>query len=62
MNVCAKSGTAEVEDNDVPHAWFVGYCSDEDNPYAFAVIVENGGSGSRVACPVAAKVLKSLKK
>lgn len=62
LNVCAKSGTAEVENDDVPHAWFVGYCQDKSYPYAFAVIVENGGSGSKVACPVAATVLKSLVK
>lgn len=62
LKVCAKSGTAEVENDDTPHAWFVGYCEDENYPYAFAVIVENGGSGSQVACPIAASVLKSLKK
>ena len=60
MNVCAKSGTAEVEGDKTPHAWFVGFCDSEEYPYAFAVIVENGGSGSQVACPVAAAVLNSL--
>ena len=40
-----------------PHAWFVGFVEDESLPLAFVVVVENGGSGSKVAGSVAAKVL-----
>ncbi len=60
LNVCAKSGTAEVEEDKEPHAWFVGFCDSEEYPYAFSVIVENGGSGSSVACPIAAQVLNTI--
>lgn len=60
LNVCAKSGTAEVKDQE-PHAVFVGFNDDEDLPLAFVVIVENGGSGARVAGPVANKVLQKCK-
>ena len=59
MELCAKSGTAEVGGNQKPHSWFVGYLDREDCPLAFAVVVENGGSGSRVAGSVAGKVLKT---
>ena len=60
MDVCAKSGTAEVGGGSAPHAWFAGFLRDEDTPYAFVVLVENGGSGSRAAGGVAAAVLDAL--
>lgn len=58
LELCAKSGTAEVGGNQKPHSWFVGYLDREDYPLAFVVVVENGGTGSKVAGSVAAKVLK----
>ncbi|MCD7829345.1 MAG: penicillin-binding protein [Clostridiales bacterium] len=58
LTVCAKSGTAEVGSGS-PHAWFVGFIDDEDYPYAFVVVVENGGWGSSVAGSVAAAVLEA---
>ena len=57
MDLCAKSGTAEVGEGKTPHAWFAGFLRGEDTPYAFVVLVENGGGGSSVAGPVAGKVL-----
>jgi cell division protein FtsI/penicillin-binding protein 2 len=53
-----KTGTAEFGDANPPqtHAWFVGY---RDN-LAFAVIVEGGGVGGRVAAPIAARFLNAL--
>ncbi len=60
LAVCAKSGTAEVGSDVSPHAWFVGFIDDADNPYAFVVVVENGGSGASVAGSIAAKVLNQL--
>ena len=60
MDLCAKSGTAEVGDGKSPHAWFVGFLRNEGAPYAFAVLVENGGGGSSVAGSVAAKVLDPI--
>ena len=59
LPVCAKSGTAEVG-TDRPHAWFVGFVDDPDSPYAFVVLVENGGSGGQVAGSIAATVLNQL--
>ncbi len=57
MELCAKSGTAEV-DGASPHSWFVGFSQREDFPLAFAVVVEHGGGGSKTAGSVASTVLK----
>ena len=57
MELCAKSGTAEVGSGQTPHAWFTGFLRNEETPYAFVVLVENGGGGSSVAGSVAARVL-----
>ncbi len=54
----AKSGTAETGAEN-PTAWFAGYLADPDHPYAFAVAIENAGSGSSQAAPVANAVLQA---
>jgi len=53
-----KTGTAEFGNANPPdtHAWFVGY----QGNLAFAVIVEGGGVGGRVAAPIAARFLNGL--
>ncbi|MCI2057415.1 MAG: penicillin-binding protein [Oscillibacter sp.] len=60
MDICAKSGTAEVGTEKSPHAWFAGFLRNEDAPYAFVVLVENGGGGASVAGTVAGKVLNPI--
>ena len=60
MDICAKSGTAEVGGGRQPNAWFVGFLRNENAPYAFAVVVEEGGSGASAAGSVAAQVLDAL--
>ena len=62
LAVCAKSGTAEVGEGKRPHAWFVGFVDDETLPLAFVVVVENGGSGAKVAGGAAAKLLAAAAK
>lgn len=57
MDICAKSGTAEVGEDKAPHAWFAGFLRNEEAPYAFVVLVENGGGGNTVAGTVAGRVL-----
>lgn len=58
LSVCAKSGTAEVGGGKRPNAWFVGFLEDPAHPYAFVVLVENGGYGASTAGSVANKVLQ----
>ncbi|MBQ2676577.1 MAG: penicillin-binding protein [Clostridia bacterium] len=62
LDVCAKSGTAEVGEDKTPHAEFVGFVRNEELPLAFVVVVENGGTGRTVAGGVASKVLAAAKK
>ena len=61
LNLCAKTGTAEVGDG-TSHAWFTGFLLDDAHPYAFVVLVENGGGGLGVAGPVANAVLQEAVK
>jgi len=58
--VAGKTGSAEASDNKEieSHAWFVGYITNDNAPYAICVLVENGGSGGGVAAPLARKILK----
>lgn len=60
LAICAKSGTAEVGGSRESHAWFAGFLNDEANPYAFIVLVENGGYGADVAGSVANTVLQDI--
>jgi len=57
LELFAKTGTAQ-DDARAPHAWYVGYITNEDYPLAFVVIVENSGSGREVASPIANRVLQ----
>lgn len=59
VDVCAKTGTAEVGEGKEAHAWITGFTTDEDCPFAFSVIVENGSSGYGAALPIASAVLQS---
>ncbi len=54
----AKTGTAEYGDEQPPrtHAWMIGFRGD----LAFAVVVEDGGIGGKVAGPIAARFLSAL--
>jgi len=58
IQVYAKSGTAENGNNE-DHAWVTGYI-EEPLPIAFAVIIENGGSGGSVAGPVVADFIEKV--
>ena len=60
LDICAKSGTAEVGNGNQPNAWFTGFLNDDETPYAFVVLVENGGYGSEAAGAVANKVLQEV--
>ncbi len=71
--VMGKTGTAEIrtrhkkeeEERDVEgyhpsrsHAWFAGWAPAEDPEIAIVVFVEHGGSGGRVAWPIAEEILE----
>ena len=52
-----KTGTAQTSsDLDETNAWFVGFAEHEGKEIAIAVVVEDSGSGSSYAVPVAEKI------
>ena len=57
LSVGAKTGTAQSDDSSENNAWFVGFCEDEDHPYAFVVYLEGGGAGSGMALQAASDLL-----
>ncbi len=57
LKLCAKTGTAELGDG-TSHAWFAGFLQDEEHPYAFVVLVEQGGGGLSVAGSLANTLLQ----
>jgi penicillin-binding protein 2 len=74
VTVMGKTGTAEIrtrhkkeeEERDVEgyhptrsHAWFAGWAPAEDPEIAIVVFIEHGGSGGRVAWPIAKQILES---
>ena len=61
LEVCAKSGTAEVGGGELPNATFAGFVANEEYPLAFICVVENGGSGSDVCTPIVSEVLLACK-
>jgi cell division protein FtsI/penicillin-binding protein 2/cell division protein FtsW (lipid II flippase) len=60
VSIAGKTGTAQL-DSGMPHAWFTGFAPyDGDAPrLAFAVLVEHGGYGGRVAAPIAREVMEA---
>jgi cell division protein FtsW (lipid II flippase)/cell division protein FtsI/penicillin-binding protein 2 len=61
--IAGKTGTAQL-DQGLPHAWFTGfapYDGDTSHRLAFAVLVEHGGYGGRVAAPIAREVMEAAK-
>lgn len=66
VTVAGKTGTAQVDGQTAPHAWFVGYAPAENPRFAIAVLIEHGGgsgdeaTGGRVAAPIAGDVLAQL--
>ena len=60
VRIAGKSGTAETGASRPDHAWFAGYVPSEKPRYAFVVVLEHGGSGSRSAGPVARELVRYL--
>lgn len=59
LQMCGKTGTAEISDEEEPHSWFVGFSENPACPVAIVVVVENGGWGSSAALPIASSVMES---
>ncbi|NQY51560.1 MAG: penicillin-binding protein 2 [Piscirickettsiaceae bacterium] len=73
FNVAGKTGTAQVfgikqgEEYDTDglakklhdHALFIAFAPAERPEFVVAIVVENGGSGSKIAAPIARKIIKN---
>ena len=50
----------QIPYKDRDHAWYIA-CGPYRNPrYAVSILVEHGGSGSKVAAPIAKKLFKII--
>jgi penicillin-binding protein 2 len=58
--IAGKTGTAENGPGKADHAWFVGYVPADEPQYAFVVVLEHGGSGSRGAGPVTQELVQKM--
>jgi cell division protein FtsI/penicillin-binding protein 2/cell division protein FtsW (lipid II flippase) len=63
LSMAGKTGTAQL-DVGMPHSWFTGFAPYDGDPsrrVAFAVLVEHGGYGARVAAPIAREVMEAAR-
>ena len=54
--VAGKTGSAEFDENGSSHSWFIGYSNVDTPDLVVAIIVENGGTGSEAAVPIAGSI------
>ena len=54
--VAGKTGSAEYNESGASHSWFVGYSNVDDPDIVVSIIVEDGGTGSEAAVPIAADI------
>ncbi len=59
LSVCAKTGTAELDNGKASTAMLAGFV--EEYPLAFIICVEEGGYGSQTCIPIASKILTACK-
>lgn len=57
FSVCAKTGSAQVKNNQQENALFVGYAPCDDPKIAILILIENSREGSLNAVPVAKDVM-----
>lgn len=57
IETAGKTGTAQVANNQLPHAWFTVFAPFTNSQIVLTIIIENGGEGSTAAVPVAYEIL-----
>lgn len=61
INAAGKTGTADYKKYGVdgtPHSWFIGFAPYDNPKVSIAVIVEEGGDGSKIASELSGKIMK----
>ena len=56
LKVACKTGTAQIGEKEVTHAWFTAFAPLEKPEIMATVLVERGGEGSKVAGPIAREI------
>ena len=60
FSIAGKTGTAEyTSDKSKSHAWFVGFSDTGDSDIVVCVLVEEKGSGSEYAVPIARQIFSA---
>ncbi|HEY4584228.1 MAG TPA: penicillin-binding transpeptidase domain-containing protein, partial [Acidimicrobiia bacterium] len=59
-NVGGKTGTGQTSKNRDNHAWFVGVAPIDNPRYIVVILIDEGGSGGRVAAPVGRHIMQYL--
>lgn len=60
VEVAGKTGTAEIGEGTLPHAWFAAFAPADDPQIAVVVIVENDtGDGGSTAAPIARQIIQA---
>lgn len=57
LEVGCKTGTAETNEDEKTHAWFFSFLPIDDPEIVLTVMVEKSGEGSKVAGPIARKIM-----
>lgn len=60
ITIAGKTGTAQIGGGKPDHAWFAGYAPADNPRIAFAVVLEQAGSGGKAAGPVARQLVEAL--
>jgi peptidoglycan glycosyltransferase len=66
VSVAGKTGTAQHQKGQAPHAWFTAFAPADNPTIAVAVVVERGGNagsealGGKVAAPIARQVMEAV--
>ena len=58
-SVAGKTGSADFDEYGNSHSWFIGYSNVENPELVVAIIIENGGTGSESAVPVAQQLFET---
>lgn len=61
LNVCGKTGSAQIDGQELTNAWFIGFLDEPTLPYAVCVVVSDAGEGSRQAAPLAARIFEYIR-
>ena len=60
LTIAGKTGSAQIDGQELTNAWFIGFIEDKTLPYALCVVINDAGEGSRQAAPLAGKIFSYI--